>query len=148
MKIRAIKENEIKTASKIVGLNHSGDHAGVYSDRSKNEMTGMFRNYGIRPRYLVAEDKGKLLGFAGYSQSWISYHIYEIFWVNVLPRHQNKGIGTALINKIIRIIKKNVGIDSASMIILTTNSPRFYRRFGFKPVLKFRKENYLMRLNI
>jgi len=56
--------------------------------------------------------------------SWMDYNIYNIFWVNVSPIHQGKGIGTALIEKIIKIIKRK----KAKIILLTTSKPKFYSK--------------------
>lgn len=132
MKIRLIKEREIDACSKIVGLNYSEEDERL----SKHELKAMFKNYAIKPEYLAAELDGKIVGFAGYSQSWMDYHVYEIFWANVLPKYQNKGIGTALVRKIIQIIKNKRGEDKAHLILLTTTSPKFYKRLGFKILKK------------
>lgn len=144
MKIRQIKEREIDVASKIVGLNYSKE----YEKRSKREIEAMFRDYAVKPKYLVAEHNGKIVGFAGYIQSWIDYHIYQIFWVNVLPKYQKKGIGTALVRKIIQIIKIKHGEDKAYLILLTTSLPKFYERLGFETLLKLKRNNHLMILKI
>lgn len=143
MKIRPLKESEVKAVSEIVGLNFSKQ----YEILSRREIRAMFKNYESRPNYLVAEDRGEILGFCGYIQSWFDYHIYEIFWVNVSPKHQNKGIGTTLVKRAIQIIKNNRGNDKAFLILLSTNTPRFYEKIGFKTISKFKK-SYLMALSL
>ena len=84
MKIRILKESDIQQASKIVGLNYSKK----YEKTSFMEMEAMFKNYVIKPQYLVAEDKGKTIGLAGYIQSWMDYNVYNVFRVNVSPKYQ------------------------------------------------------------
>lgn len=139
MKIRLIKKREINSVSEIVGLNYSKEN----ERRSRHEIATMFKNCAVKPEYLIAEVDDKIVGFAGYSQSWMDYHVYEIFWVNVHPKYQNRGIGTALVKKIIQIIKNKKGKDKAYFILLTTCSPKFYDKLGFKTLIKFKKD-YLM----
>ena len=76
----------------------------------------------------------------------MDYNIYHIFWVNIAPMHQGKGIGTALVQKVITIIKKK----NADMILLTTSKPKYYsKKFGFKAVSTFHTGEYkLMALKL
>lgn len=142
MKIRTIKPGDIEKASKIVGQNYSKK----FERMSFMEMEAMFKNYVVRPQYVVAEEKGEIVGLAGYIQSWMDYNIYNIFWVNVSPAHQGNGIGSALVKKIIDIIKKK----DAEMIMLTTSKPKFYsEKFKFKTLSKFKSDKYdLMSLKL
>ncbi len=99
----------------------------------------MFRNVITRPNYIVAEEKGEVLGFGGYIQSWMDYNVYHIFWVNVRPDKQRKGIGTAIVKKLIEIINNK----KAFMILLTTSKPKFYaKKFKFKTLVKFKNNKY------
>ena len=66
----------------------------------------MFSKSLIKPRYIVAEKNYEILGFGGYTQSFMDYHVYQIFWINVKPNFQNKGIGTKIVKRIIEDIKK------------------------------------------
>ncbi len=141
MKIRLLKKSEINSAARIIGRNYSKN----YERMAKRDLREMFRKGPERPRYLIAEEKGNILGFTGYIQSPMDYHLYEIFWVNVIPEKQHKGIGTMLLHKTIQNIKKIKGKNTkAAAIILTTRIPGFYRRLGFKNLLQFRKTRYLM----
>ena len=75
----------------------------------------MFGKGSVCPSYIVAEEKGKIIGFAGYMVSGIDYAIYQIFWVNVTPSRQRQGIGKMLMKKVISGIKKD---KKAKLIIL------------------------------
>jgi N-acetylglutamate synthase-like GNAT family acetyltransferase len=111
----------------------------------------MFKNPVIPPRYIVAEENGKIIGFAGYIPSWMDYHVYHIFWVNVTPEYQGKGIGTRLVEYIIAEIKKAEGHMAARMILLTTTKPKFYKRSGFKILSELRTsppKEYLMSMKL
>lgn len=142
MKLRPLQPRDLKKASKIVGQNYSKK----FEKASFKEMEAMFKNYVAKPHYIVAEDKDEIIGLAGYMQSWIDYNVYDIFWVNVTPSHQRKGIGFALVKRVIEIIKKK----KASIILLTTSKPKFYaKKFKFKTLTKFKNNKYdLMSLKL
>ena len=112
------------------------------------EMRAMFGSSPIRPVYYVAEEKGQIVGLIGTTLSWMSYDIYQIFWVNVLPERQRSGIGSLLIEHAIDQIGKN---KNASLVQLTGAPQKapFYRRFGFRKVLTFGcKGDFLMSLKL
>jgi N-acetylglutamate synthase-like GNAT family acetyltransferase len=144
MKIRQLEHKDVITASKLVGLNYSKK----YENSSKNEIEAMFTSKVCPPKYIVAEENGRVIGFAGYIQSWMDYHIYQIFWVNVKPGDKGKGIGTKMIKEIIKTIKKEKCENKAYMIQLTTTFPKFYKRLGFKKINEFKKKHYLMSLEL
>jgi ribosomal protein S18 acetylase RimI-like enzyme len=104
MKIRLMKKEDVITCAAIVGANYSKK----YQKSSTFELLDMFNKISIKPTYFVAEEKEELVGFAGFIQSWMDYNIYQIFWVNVLPEWQGKGIGKALVAKIITEIRKSI----------------------------------------
>lgn len=140
MKIRLLKKNEVKEAAMIVGKNYSKE----YKRLATLELKEMFHKAYSTPTYFVAEDKGKIVGFAGYIQSWMDYSVYELFWVNVLPRLQRQGIGKQLVYKIIQEIKRKKG---AYLILLTADAavknPEYYEKnFGFKTSLLFSPKTY------
>lgn len=135
MRIRTLKPKDIAAASKIVGQNYCR----AYELSSAKEMEAMFKNYAVKPKYIVAEEKGKIIGLAGYIQSWMDYDIYNIFWVNVLPSHQSRGIGSALIKKVIALIKSK----KPKTILITTSKPGFYaKKFKFKTLAKFKSDKH------
>jgi predicted N-acetyltransferase YhbS len=137
MKIRTLKPGDIKAAAKIVGQNYNK----TYERLARRELVGMFKNMMLGPSYLVVEEKGQVIGLAGYVNDWIDYNVYGIFWVNVAPSHQKRGIGRALIKKLITIISKT----QARIIILTTQAPKFYRQFGFKTLTTFVSKSKISR---
>ena len=136
MRIARLERECIGACSRIVGQNYTEE----YQARVKRELGAMFRNQVNPPAYLVAKEKERVLGFAGYIQSWMDYHVYQIFWVNVRPELQHKGIGTALVEASIKEIKKRSGRDAARLVLLTTTSPGFYTRLGFKMLSQVKKD--------
>lgn len=147
MRIRFINTDEVYNAASIVGRNYSKRY-GMYAAR---EILATFTNTVIPPNYLVAEEKGTMLGFCGYIQSWMDYGVYQIYWVNVLPEEQGKGIGTALVNAAVKKIKAIRGNNKATMILLTAKGKNvvFYKKkFGFKKLHLLDEDEYLMGLKV
>ncbi len=138
-----LEKRDIKSATTIVGQNYSKE----YEALSILEIKDMFGKSSNTPVYYVAEDKEVIIGFAGYIQSLMDYNVYQIFWVNVTPDQQGKGIGKQLVARIIKEIKKN---KNANIIQLTTSSPSFYKKhFGFKSFAKFHNKSHdLMMLSL
>ena len=143
MKIRPLKKGEEQALSKIVGLNYTRE----FQRSSVKEFRAMFDNPVIPPTYLVAEEKDKILGFAGYVQSWMDYHIYEVFWVDVEPARQGQGIGLKLMKRVMSEIRKKKRTNKAYAVLLTTDKPGFYEKLGFGKLLKV-SNYYLMSLNL
>ena len=140
MKIRLLQKKDIRSAAKIVGLNYSLE----YERKSTLELKDMFGHSAIKPVYYVAEDKKKIVDFAGFIQSWMDYNIYQIFWVNVLPEKQRQGIGKELVARIIKEIRKK---KDAQLILLTadgnTKNEKYYQKyFGFKTIGLFDQKSY------
>lgn len=146
MKIRPLRRGDISSASKIIGRNYSLK----YQHSSIREMNAMFDNKVIPPKYFVAEENEAVIGCGGYIQSWMDYTVYNIFWINVMPEYQRKGIGTKMVGTIIAEIKrqKHVG-HKAGMILLSTDKPRFYKeKFGFKVLSRLQNKYSLMGLKL
>ncbi len=147
MKIRLLKKKDVRAATEIITKNYSKE----YGRRSLFELKEMFGRGPIKPVYFAAEENKKIVGFAGFMQSWVDYNIYLIFWVNVLPKKQNQGIGKKLISRVLSEIKKK---KNADLILLTAdatkNLPNYYRKnFKFKFLESFNNKGYcLMSLSL
>ncbi len=144
MKITFAKKQELKTLSEIVGENYSSHDQKL----AFKELECMFQPLPLRPKYLVAKEGNIILGFCGYVQSWIDYSVYEIFWVNVKPEFQGKGIGTQLIQKTIQSIKNIKDENKALAIILTSENPKLYEKCGFRIISHYAKDQCLMILRL
>ncbi|PJA48874.1 MAG: hypothetical protein CO170_01250 [candidate division SR1 bacterium CG_4_9_14_3_um_filter_40_9] len=138
------KKGEEKKLSLIVKKNYSPFYAGL----ACKEIGAAFKDFPIKPKYFVAEEKGEIRGFAGFMASRIDYCVYDICRVNVEPKYQGQGIGSQLIKKIIKTIKSYQGIHKASMVMLTACKPKFYEKFGFKTVSRYKRDDCLMVLKI
>ncbi len=81
------------------------------------------------PQYFVYEIDGKAVGFAGMMPSWIMNGIWDFIWINVHPDHHGKGIGKALTEYRIQMVKNAGG----TAIHLVTREVEFFERLGFTP---------------
>ena len=145
MKVRYLRKNEIDKAVKIIEENNSKK----YSLLAKKHLLAMFENKMYKPKFMVAEEKDEILGFAGYIMSSLSFRTYEMMWVNVSKRYQRSGIETKLISKVIAEIESiRYKGEKPSNILLSTLKPDYFRRFGFKNILKFKKNKNIMALDL
>jgi N-acetylglutamate synthase-like GNAT family acetyltransferase len=143
MLIRLMRAEDIPHAALLIGKNYSEE----WERRAVPELNEMFGTGVIKPTYYICEDKDKIIGLAGFIQSWMDYNIFQIFWVNVDPERQRAGIGKELVWTLIEEIKKS---EEAALIQLTTDSPHYYSaHFGFKVVDDFVRGTYqLMTLSV
>lgn len=81
---------------------------------------------------LVAEVDGRVVGHIAFSPVTISdgtMHWYGLGPVSVLPEHQRKGIGKALIQEGLSRLKS---LDAKGCCLV--GHPQYYRKFGFENV--------------
>src|SRR3989344_8374062 len=103
MNIREINKRDIPEVLKLFNRNNSSQESA--NKLLKEEMLEMFNNNSSRPKFLVAEENQKIVGYIGYAPSRINYRVYQIFFLQVDINFQNKGIGTKLLDRAIKDIK-------------------------------------------
>jgi putative acetyltransferase len=82
---------------------------------------------------MVAEVDGRVVGHIAFSPVTISdgtMHWYGLGPISVLPEHQRKGIGKALIQEGLSRLKK-LGAKGCCLV----GHPQYYRKFGFENVI-------------
>lgn len=91
----------------------------------------MFSSAAWRPFFYVAEHSdGLVVGMAGYGPSWLTYGIYNLFWVGVRNAYERRGIGSALVQRCLDDLT-----PIADVVMLMTGKPEFYTsRWPFKPL--------------
>jgi predicted N-acetyltransferase YhbS len=125
MKIRKMRPGDIDECTAIVRTNYSV----AFAKSAAKELKEMFGSAHIKPLYFVAEEKGEIVGFAGCVESWVDYGTYEIFWLNVAPEKQRRGIGKKLVATILTELKKR----KPDLVLLSTTAPDYYKKhFGFR----------------
>jgi predicted N-acetyltransferase YhbS len=128
MEIRKFKHKDAKLASALIeecfrsldlgGHTEEGKRLQIESNRPENLIK---RAQSVR--YFVACEANRIIGICGYDR----YKVQTLF---VDIDHQNRGIGKALLNKVLSEAIKDglLTIDTWA----TLYSERFYRVFGFK----------------
>ncbi|MCH7568110.1 MAG: GNAT family N-acetyltransferase [Nanoarchaeota archaeon] len=144
MRFRKAKKEDISKMFEILKIN-SPKYPKKLAFQELNEM---FSKSLLKPTYIVAEDKKEIFAFGGFISSWIDNLVFNIFWVNTNPKYESQGIGSKLMKDLIDRIKKTKNIK-AKMILISTNKPTFYKKFGFKKVAsKYDRDYILMSLNL
>lgn len=138
--IRPLQLADIETAVAIVEENYPGDPD---VERARLELQDAFRDVAMQPRFLVCvDDQGEMLGFGGYVESWMNYHMYELFWINVRKAHQGQGIGTQIAKALVKDIRERD--PEAKWIMGTTTSLGFYEKLGEVQKLPLGDDDYLV----
>lgn len=145
MKIRKATLKDIPRMFEIIKINNP-----KYPKKlAFQELNEMFSDSLLKPTYIVVEDKGKIVAFNGYIRSWVDNLVVNFFWLNTHPKHMNKGIGSKLMNNLIKRIKDSKEKPRAKIIIISTKIPSFFKRFGFKTIKrKYDKDYDLMGLKL
>ena len=108
----------------------------AFLDASHTSHTEQFivdalRKAGKLSISLVAEMDGEVVGHVAVSPVRISDGARDWFGlgpVSVLPEHQARGIGSALISEALRLLRER---GAGGCVVL--GEPMYYERFGFKP---------------
>ena len=100
------------------------------SNHTEQFIIKALRAAGALTISLVAEIDGRVVGHVAFSPVIISDGAtgwYGLGPVSVLPDYQKQGIGKALINKGLSLLK-DMGGEGCALV----GDPNYYKRFGFK----------------
>lgn len=139
MKIKKATKKDVPRMLKLIVLNNPRYN----KKRASKELKEMFSKILHKPKYLLAEENSDIVAFGGYISSWVDDNVYNLFWINVHPKSQNKGIGTKLVKNLIKEIKKEKD-PRAKLITISTKKPAFYRKMGFKKISPKYDGDYLL----
>lgn len=80
--------------------------------------------------YLVLEDQGKVVGYCG---TWIVIDEAHITNVAMLPEYRGKGLGEAIMKKLIEVAKEK-GVITMTLEVRVSNhvAQSLYRKLGFQ----------------
>lgn len=103
----------------------------AFDQRAEADLVDALRKDGDLVLSLVAEVDGEIVGHVGFSRLWIEQNGQRtpgisLAPVSVLPQHQRKGIGRALVGAgHLRLKAKG------ESIVFVLGDPAYYQRFGF-----------------
>lgn len=100
-----------------------------FSDQTEHLVIERLRRAGALSISLVAEDGPHIIGHIGFSPVSINDDHsgwYGLGPVSVLPEHQRAGVGSALINEGLSILKSRQACGC-----VVAGDPAYYQRFGF-----------------
>jgi putative acetyltransferase len=100
-----------------------------HSSQTEAAIVDALRQAGVLSLSLVADSDGEIIGHIAFSPVLIDGE--NVGWfglgpVSVLPEHQGKGVGSALIEQGLRQLQD---FDANGCVLL--GDPRYYGRFGF-----------------
>ncbi|UOF89579.1 GNAT family N-acetyltransferase [Fodinisporobacter ferrooxydans] len=108
------------------------------------QMTALLNNLGPNEHEFVAELDGTVVGYVGLNQEHGRKNHIGYLFIGVDGKHHGKGIGTALLNKILDLADHWLLLERVELEVLATN-PRaqsLYERFGF--VVEGRKKGAMI----
>lgn len=119
--IRKMKMKDIKEVHQII--NYFADEGEMLPRSLK------FLYEGMRD-YFVVKKNGEIVGCSALHFIWED--LAEIKSVAVKEKHQNQGIGSALVKA---CLKEAVDLG-LTRVFLLTNKPKYFQKFGFKTISK------------
>lgn len=136
--IREANFNDIHTIQEIMMKVWPQTYAPIISEDQINYMIQiMYSDVSLHQQmkeghhYWLAELEGKSIGYASFSrtENWTTYKLHKLY---IDPNIQRKGVGTALLNKIIQTIKSDHG-KFLQLQVNRSNFPAldFYKKNGF-----------------
>lgn len=145
MKFRKARKKDISQMFEIIKMNNK-----TYPKKlALRELKEMFSDSLLRPTYIVAEDKGKIVAFNGYIRSWVDNLVVNFFWLNTHKNYTQKGVGSKLVNDLIKRIRDPKEKPKAKIITISTKIPSFFKKFGFKTIRRHYDLDYdLMALDV
>jgi putative acetyltransferase len=126
------KETHLDEISKV--------HSEAFDGKGEVEIIQNLRQSGLLALSLVAIEDQQVIGHIAYSPAWILGDKGQALGIDqflvlgpmaVLPSHQNRGIGTKLVEQSLQKIDKKT-----KKAVFVLGHPHFYSRFGFKPALE------------
>ncbi len=124
-KIRQKNEGEEAAIAQVVARAFEGK---PYADDNDAKIVGALRDAGALVLSLVATQKGQIIGQVALSPATIGAGRYLCVGpLAVLPDHQRKGVGTALMGHALGVAQA-YGRDG----VVVQGDLAYYRRFGFE----------------
>lgn len=151
MKIRSVSTDDAGAIAAI--YNHYILHTDISfeimpltADEMRSRIAAICGGGGDEAPYFVCETDGTVAGYC-YAHPWKERHAYYRSMettVYVAPSHHRKGIGTALMLRLIDCLRRDDDIHALIACITGGNeaSCRLHERLGFRKVSHFKEVGY------
>ena len=110
------------------------------ADRCHLQMIESFKKGPYSPVFGILEMDGRPIGFAAFEPSMLMKGVFNLIWLAVHPQYRDRGAGKMLIDWRFDEIKKRGG----QMVLLMTQKPDYFSKFGFFKLHHTGNEWYLM----
>lgn len=128
--IRSMVEDDIAALAAIVAENYDAHCAEAFH----HEARCAFYHYPFKPRFVVAQIDGRVVGCACWTSDWCSWGVFNLSWVQVDQDLQGNGIGKLLVNTVMAELR-----PQAVLILLATTKPEYYQKhWGFRSLQRYR----------
>lgn len=106
----------------------------AFETDTEANLVDTLRNSGIPLISLVADEKGELIGHILFSPVTLAGAppIAGLAPMAVLPRCQNKGVGTGLVEEGLKYCRK-----AGYKAVVVLGHPEYYPKFGFVPAINY-----------
>lgn len=91
----------------------------------------MFSDDYRKPAFLVCQEDGTIVGAAAVSEEFFTVNTWGISWMAVHPDHQNKGIGSQVIEACVDEIAQRIKVPSTVILSVYNDDAAFYLKNGF-----------------
>ncbi|WP_316816679.1 GNAT family N-acetyltransferase [Pedobacter nyackensis] len=136
--LRKGKEEDIPSIQNIANKTWPEAYSSIISEEQITYMLKKMYNRGellsqLEQGYafLMAEQDGKDLGFAVFSNVDPANHIFKLHKLYVLPETHGQGVGKLLINEVVNLVRRAGGVSLELNVNRDNKATAFYERAGF-----------------
>ena len=97
----------------------------MYSDES------LLEQFKTKPLFFLAYEDDVCLGFASCEPNYLNNKVTRLHKIYILPEAQGKGVGNALVHKVIFIAKENQSVVISLNVNKFNKAVTFYKKIGF-----------------
>ena len=119
-----IRKLQSKDRERLVSIVEGTDN---FNDEEKEVAVELIDEAISKPNHeyynvYVFENEGKILGYHCVGKRALTDGVYDLYWIVVNPKSQNKGIGKKLLDHIEKFVKK----ENGRWILAETSSKKSY----------------------
>jgi ribosomal protein S18 acetylase RimI-like enzyme len=119
-----------------------------FLDKIRGEWNEEFEIEYYKDECIRNIENNYLIKYNGTHIGWLEYELFNkyiyINQIHILPEYQSKGIGTNILNEIIKYGKKNKKDIYLDVLQYNDKALEFYKKFGFKIYRESSLENTLV----